>query len=90
MNPLSHTVEFAGSQIELTKREFDLLQFLMENKGLVFTRDTLLDRVWGYDYIGETNAVDVYIRYIRSKIDDRFGIKLIHTVRGVGYVVKDE
>jgi DNA-binding response OmpR family regulator len=90
LNPLSRMVEFSGTQIEFTKREFDLLHFLMENKGLVFTRDTLLDRVWGYDYQGETNVVDVYIRYIRSKIDDIYGIKLIHTVRGVGYVVKDE
>ncbi|MCL1809342.1 MAG: response regulator transcription factor [Clostridiales bacterium] len=90
LDPLRHTVEFAGTQVELTKREFDLVQFLMENKGLVFSRDALLDKVWGYDYMGDTNVVDVYVRYIRSKIDDVFGIKLIHTVRGVGYMVKDE
>ena len=83
-------VKIKGTQVELTKREFDLLQFLMENIGLVFSRETLLDKVWGYDYMGDTNVVDVYVRYIRSKIDDVYGIKLIHTVRGVGYAVKDE
>ncbi|MCL1983328.1 MAG: response regulator transcription factor [Clostridiales bacterium] len=90
LDPWRHVVEFEGTHVELTKREFDLLQFLMENKGLVFSRDALLDKVWGYDYMGDTNVVDVYVRYIRSKIDDVFGIKLIHTVRGVGYMVKDE
>lgn len=90
LDPLRRTVEIEGSKAELTRREFDLLRFLMENKGIVFGRDTLLDRVWGYGYAGDTNVVDVYIRYIRSKIDDVFGVKLIHTVRGVGYVIKDE
>jgi DNA-binding response OmpR family regulator len=76
--------------VELTKKEFCLLQFLLENKGIVLTRETLLERVWGFDYMGDTNVVDVYIRYLRSKIDEVFGIKLIHTIRGVGYVIKDE
>ena len=62
----------------------------MENQGIVLSRDVLLDKVWGYGYMGETNVVDVYIRYLRSKIDDVFGVKLIHTVRGVGYVVKED
>ena len=90
LDPTRRTVEYDGTAIELTKREFDLLQFLMENNGLVFSRDTLLDKVWGYDYVGDTNVVDVYICYLRSKIDDIFGVKLLHTVRGVGYVLKDE
>jgi len=90
LDPARHEVGLKGAHIELTKREFDLLKFLMENKGLVFSRETLLDKVWGYDYMGDTNVVDVYVRYIRSKIDDAFDIKLIRTVRGVGYVVKDE
>ena len=90
LDPARRAVDYNGTPIELTKREFDLLQFLMENKGVVFTRDTLLDRVWGYDYGGDTNVVDVYVRYIRGKIDDLFDVKLIHTMRGVGYVVKDE
>lgn len=76
--------------VELTKREFDLLQYLLENKGLVLSRETLLDNVWGFDFEGETNAVDVYVRFLRSKIDEVFGIKLISTVRGVGYVIRDE
>ena len=71
-------------------REFDLLKILMENRGIVLSRNTLIERVWGYDYIGETNVVDVYIRYLRGKIDDAFGLKLIQTVRGVGYVLRDD
>ena len=67
-----------------------MLKTLLENKDIVLSRDTLLDRVCGYDFVGETNIVDVYIRYLRSKIDDVFGVKMIHTVRGVGYVIKSE
>ncbi|HHY09781.1 MAG TPA: response regulator transcription factor [Firmicutes bacterium] len=76
--------------VELTKREFDLLHCLLENKGLVLSRDTLLEKVWGYDFEGETNSVDVYIRFLRGKIDEVFDLKLISTVRGVGYVIRDE
>ena len=83
-------VFYQDNQIELTKREFDLLQYLLENKGLVMSRETLLVNVWGYDYEGETNVVDVYIRFLRSKIDDVFDARLITTVRGVGYVIRDE
>lgn len=78
-----------GDLLELTKREFDLLQYLIENKEIVMTRDVLLQHVWGYDYQGETNAVDVYIRFLRGKIDDAYGVKYIRTVRGVGYVVRE-
>ena len=60
----------------------------MENRSIVLSRDTLLEKVWGYDYMGETNVVDVYIYYLRNKIDDRFGEKIIETVRSVGYVIK--
>lgn len=77
-------------EIELTKREFDLLLYLVQNKNIVTTREQILNQVWGYDYIGETNIVDVYIRYLRTKIDDRFNEKYIHTIRGVGYFAKDE
>lgn len=84
------TVTVCGNDVELTKREFDILEHLLKNKGIVISRDTLLNEIWGYDYIGQTNAVDVYIRFLRGKIDDAFGIKLIHTVRGVGYVIRDE
>jgi DNA-binding response OmpR family regulator len=76
--------------VELTKREFDLLHYLLKNKGIVVTRDMLLENVWDYEFDGGTNAVDVYIRFLRGKIDEVFEIKLIHTVRGVGYVIKDD
>ena len=85
-----HEVKYAGKEIELTGREFDLLNTLLVNKNIVLSRDRLLGNVWGYDYMGETNVVDVYIRYLRSKIDEVFGINLIQTVRGVGYVIRDE
>ena len=85
-----HEVKVQGEAVELTLREFSLLQYLLENKGSVINRDTLLERVWGYDYVGETNAVDVYVRFIRGKIDERFGLKLIHTVRGVGYQIRED
>jgi len=85
-----HAVTVLATPIELTKREFDLLHYLLKNKGIVVTREMLLENVWEYDFDGGTNAVDVYIRFLRSKIDEAFDIKLIHTVRGVGYVIKDE
>lgn len=76
--------------LELTKKEFDLLQFLMENKNIVMKREVLLERIWGYDFVGESNVVDVYIRYLRAKVEEPFDLKLIHTVRGVGYVFKHD
>ncbi|MCI8303700.1 MAG: response regulator transcription factor [Lawsonibacter sp.] len=85
-----HQVTVRGQGVELTKKEFDLLHHLLENKGRVLSREALLDAVWGFDFVGETNSVDVYIRFLRSKLDDAFGLKLIHTVRGVGYVIKEE
>ena len=85
-----HTVTVKGTPVELTKREFDLLHYLLKNKGLVISREALLENVWGFDFAGETNAVDVYVSFLRGKIDEVFDIKLIHTVRGVGYVIKDE
>lgn len=85
-----YTVSFNNETIDLTKKEFDLLKLLMLNNEIVLTRDTILEKVWGYDYTGDTNIVDVYIRYLRSKIDDRYQQKFIHTVRGVGYHLKYE
>lgn len=85
-----HTLTVAGENVDLTGREFSLLQVLMENKDIVLTRDVLMERVWGYDYLGETNVVDVYIRYLRAKIGEKAGQQLIHTVRGLGYVVREE
>jgi DNA-binding response OmpR family regulator len=85
-----YTVTYAGEPVELTKREYDLLKYLLENKNIVLTREKLLETVWGFDYLGDTNVVDVYIRYLRSKIDEKYNRKIIHTVRGVGYSIKDE
>lgn len=85
-----HEVTCSGEPIELTNREYELVHVLMENKNIVLDREKLMNRVCGYDYIGETNIIDVYVRHIRSKIDDVFGIRFIQTVRGVGYVIKDE
>lgn len=84
----SHQVKYDDQPIELTNREFILLEVLLENKSIVLSRDTLLEKVWGFDYMGETNVVDVYIYYLRNKIDDTVGEKIIETVRGVGYVIK--
>lgn len=85
-----HEVKFGDTPIELTNREFEVLRALMENKNIVLSRERLASVALGYDFMGETNIVDVYIRHLRSKIDERFGVKLITTVRGVGYVIRDE
>lgn len=85
-----HEVTVNGEPIELTNREYLLLKTLMENKNIVLGRDKLMNDVCGYDFVGETNVIDVYVRYIRTKIDDRFGIKLIQTVRGAGYCIKED
>jgi len=83
----AYTVQYNSEIIELTHKEFELLVCLLENKGRVMSRDSLLNKVWGYDFIGETNAVDVYVRFLRSKIDERFQMKIITTVRGAGYKI---
>lgn len=83
-----HQVCYAGEEIILTNREFLMLKTLLENQDIVLSRDTLLEKVCGFNYIGETNVVDVYVRYLRSKIDEVYGVKMIQTVRGVGYVIK--
>lgn len=85
-----YSVHYADQPVELTKKEFDLLAYLIRNKNIVLSRESIIEQVWGYEYMGDTNVVDVYIRYLRSKIDEQFGEKIIHTVRGVGYQVKDE
>jgi two-component system, OmpR family, response regulator len=90
LNEVTREVIRGQEPIELTPREFDLLAFLMKNTRHVLNRDQILSRVWGYDYYGDTNVVDVYIRYLRNKIDKPFDEPaLIHTVRGVGYVLKE-
>lgn len=85
-----HQVTWNGQEIHLTNREFRMLQVLLENKNIVLSREILLEKVCGYDYMGETNVVDVYVRFLRSKIDEVYGEKMICTVRGVGYVIKEE
>ncbi len=84
----SREITYEGRAVQLTKKEFDLLEYLMLHRNIALSRNELLDKVWGYSYAGDTNVVDVYIRYLRCKIDDPFGVKLIHTVRGVGYLFK--
>lgn len=85
----SREVTRGKEQIELTPREFDLLVCLLKNKNIVLTREQLIEQVWGFDYYGDTNVVDVYIRYLRQKIDKGFDQAYIQTVRGVGYTIKD-
>jgi len=85
----NYKVEFDNENIELTKKEFELLEYLMKNKNIVISREKILDNVWGYDYYGDTNIIDVYIRYLRSKIDQKYNVSLIETVRGVGYIIRD-
>ena len=84
------TVCYDGHDIPLTNREFLMLKTLLENRDIVLSRDTLLEKVCGYDYMGETNIVDVYVRHLRAKIDETFGIHMLQTVRGVGYVIRSE
>ena len=90
LNLNEHSASYDGEEINLTKKEYELLECMLRNKGVALNRDRILKEVWDYDYYGDTNVVDVYIRYLRQKIDDRFGITLIHTVRGIGYIIKDE
>lgn len=85
-----HEVKVGDDPIELTNREFEVLKALMENRNVVMTRERLASLACGYDFVGETNIIDVYIRHLRSKIDDRHNIKLITTVRGVGYVIRED
>ncbi len=85
-----HRVTYDGQEISLTNREFEMLKVFLTNQDIVLTRDTLLEKVCGYDYVGETNVVDVYVRFLRTKIDEVFDVKMIETVRGVGYVIKSE
>ena len=84
----SRRVLVNGAEVKLTRKEFDLLECLMEHRGKVMDRSSLLEQVWGYDFAGETNSVDVVVRFLRSKIDEPYGLTLIETVRGVGYVIR--
>lgn len=85
----AYRVQRADQEIDLTPREFELLLYLLQNKNIVLTREQILNHVWGFDHLGDTNLVDVYIRYVRKKIDYQFEKQLIQTIRGVGYIIKD-
>lgn len=91
LNKEKYEVRKGGEKLVLTLKEFELLKMLIENKGRVLTRDSLLDKIWGYDYPGETRTVDVHIRHLRQKINDEDGSnQMIETIRGVGYKINDE
>ena len=89
MDTAAHTVSRGGRDITLSAKEFALLEYLLRNKGKVLSRTMIENNLWNFDYAGGTNAVDVYIRYLRKKIDDGFEPKLIHTVRGSRYILKE-
>jgi two-component system, OmpR family, response regulator MprA len=82
-------VSRAGEAIELTQREFDMLEFFLRHPGQVLSRQVIFERVWGYGFLGDSNVIDVYVGYLRRKIDDGFVPKLLHTVRGVGYALRE-
>ena len=87
LDPAAHIVTRAGQPVELSAREFALLEFLMRHAGQVLTRTAMLEHVWDYRYDGDSNVVDVYIGYLRRKLEEPFGAPLIRTVRGVGYIL---
>lgn len=88
INTANRNVTRAGKQISLSAKEYELLRYLAINNGTVLSREKIENHIWNFDYEGGTNVVDVYIRYLRRKIDDGFDKKLIHTVRGAGYMLK--
>ena len=90
MNTATHEVRRGSRRIDLSAKEYALLRYLMMNRDIVLSRDMIENHVWNYDYEGGTNIVDVYIRYLRRKIDDGEDIKLIRTIRGRGYVIREE
>lgn len=86
----THKVSRAGNEIDLSSKEFSILRYLALNQGIVLSREKIEQNIWNYDYMGSSNVIDVYIRYLRRKIDAPFEKKLIHTVRGAGYVLREE
>lgn len=86
----SRTVTRDGTEITLSSKEFAVLEYLLRNPGRVLSRDKIENHVWNYDFEGGSNVVDVYIRYLRKKIDNGFNKKLLHTIRGAGYVLREE
>lgn len=90
LNTAAHSCEYQEEELNLTKKEYDLLECLLRNKNVAMSREQLLSTVWGYEYMGDTNVVDVYVRYLRQKIDDKYGIHMIETIRGIGYMIKED
>lgn len=90
LDPAARTVDLDGRRLDLTRREFELLHVLARNAGIVLTRDQLLDRVWGYDFDVRTDAVDTFVSYLRRKLEAAGRARIIHTVRGVGFVLRDD
>ena len=86
----THEVKRSGEIVELSAKEFTILEYMIHNVGVVLSRERIEEHIWNYDYEGASNIVDVYIRYLRKKIDDGYSQKLIHTIRGVGYVLRAE
>lgn len=89
LNKSACEIQKRDTIVELTKKEYQLLEFLIRNKNCVVTREQILNSVWGYEYVGDTNVVDVYISYIRNKLEDSANEKYISTVRGIGYIMKE-
>ena len=90
LNPNAHEVFRGGRKIELTAREFEVLLLFMQHPRQVITRDVLYERIWGYDFGGESNIIEVYVRYLRSKLEEGGAARLIQTVRGVGYALRED
>lgn len=89
LNMVTRVVERDGKNIELTPKEFNLLEYFMRNKNIILSRTVIKEQLWGIDFVSDTNVIDVYVTYLRNKIDKKFKEKLIHTVRGVGYILKE-
>lgn len=89
MDTSSHAVRRRGRKIDLSAKEYSILEYMMRNQGAVLGRESFRSHIWSWDYDGESNVIDVYIRYLRKKIDDGESVKLIHTIRGAGYMLKD-
>ena len=90
MDVAAHEASINGRRIELTAKEYELLELFMRHPQQVLTRDIIYDRVWGYDFGGESNIIEVYVRYLRQKLEAHNEPRLIHTVRGVGYILREE
>ncbi len=90
MDTAGHTTAIGKRRVDLTAKEYELLELFLHNPQQVLTREVIYDRVWGYDFGGESNIIEVYVRYLRQKLEQNGEARLIHTVRGVGYILREE